>query len=91
MLSLIFAFFWQGLGCAQSCPTLCNPVDCSLPHSSVEFSRQEYQRGLPVPPPGDLPAPGIEPTSPALEGGFSPLSRLGSPETKCGSPGSGAL
>ena len=29
---------------------------------SVEFSRQEYWSGLPCPPPGDLPDPGIEPT-----------------------------
>jgi len=27
------------------------------------FSRQEYWSGLPFPPPGDLPDPGIEPTS----------------------------
>ena len=31
------------------------------------FSRQEYWSGLPFPPPGDLPDPGIEPGSPALE------------------------
>ena len=30
------------------------------------FSRQEYWSGLPCPPPGDLPNPGIDPTSPAL-------------------------
>ena len=30
---------------------------------SMGFSRQEYWRGLPCPPPGDLPDPGIEPTS----------------------------
>ena len=30
------------------------------------FSRQEYWSGLPFPPPGDLPDPGIEPGSPAL-------------------------
>ena len=34
------------------------------------FSRQEYWSGLPFPPAGDLPDPGIEPTSPALAGGF---------------------
>ena len=37
------------------------------------FSRQEYYRGLPCPPPGDLPNPGIKSTSltsPALTGGF---------------------
>ena len=31
------------------------------------FSRQEYWSGLPVPSPGDLPDPGIDPGSPALE------------------------
>ena len=34
---------------------------------SVEFSSQEYQSGLPFPPPEDLPDPGIEPESPALQ------------------------
>ena len=34
------------------------------------FPREEYQRGLPFPPPGDLPDPGTKPTSPALVGGF---------------------
>ena len=40
---------------------------------SMGFSRQEYWSGLPCPPPGDLPGPGIEPTSltsPALAGRF---------------------
>ena len=37
---------------AQSCPTLCNPMDCSLPGSSpMGFSRQEYWSGLPLPSP----------------------------------------
>ena len=39
----------------------------------MEFSRHEYWSGLPCPPPGDLPDPGIEPTSlrsPALAGRF---------------------
>ena len=34
------------------------------------FPRQECWGGLPFPFPGDLPDPGIEPTSPALAGGF---------------------
>ena len=34
------------------------------------FSRQEYWSGLPCPPPGDLPNPGIEPGSPALQVDF---------------------
>ena len=33
---------------------------------SMGFSRQEYWSGLPCPPPGDLPNPGIEPRSPEL-------------------------
>ena len=43
------------------------------PPLSMGFSRQEYWSGLPCPPPGDLPNPGIKPTSlasPALAGGF---------------------
>ena len=59
---------------AQSCPTLCDPMDCSPPDSSVHgILRQEYWSGLPCPPPGDLPNPEIEPTSltsPALAGGL---------------------
>ena len=35
---------------------------------SMGFSRQEYWSGLPFPSPGDLPDPGIEPRSPALQG-----------------------
>ena len=34
---------------------------------SIGFSRQEYWSGLPFPSPGDLPNPGIEPGSPALQ------------------------
>ena len=34
------------------------------------FPRQEYWSGLPFPPPGNLPDPGIVSTSPALVGGF---------------------
>ena len=47
---------------AQLCLTLCDPMDCS-PWAllSMGFSRQEYWSGLPCPPPGDFPNPGIEP------------------------------
>ena len=37
---------------------------------SMGFPRQEYWRGLPFPPPGDLPNPGIKPASPSLAGRF---------------------
>ena len=46
------------------------------------FSRQEYWSGLPCPPPGDLPNPGIEPTSPvapALAGRFFTTEPPGKP------------
>ena len=47
---------------AQSCLTLCNPLDCSPPGSlSMEFSRQEYWSGFPSP--GYLPDLGIKPVS----------------------------
>ena len=36
----------------------------------MEFSKQGYWSGLPFPPPGDLPDPGIKSISPALAGGF---------------------
>ena len=37
---------------------------------AMGLSRQEYRSGLPCPPPGDLPNPGIQPALPALAGGF---------------------
>ena len=43
------------------------------------FSRQEYWSGLPFPPPGDLPDPGIEPASPALAGGVFTRELPGKP------------
>ena len=58
---------------AQSCPTLCDPRNCTrqapLP---MGFSRQTYWNGLPLPSTGDLPNPGIETASPALACGFFP-------------------
>ena len=46
---------------------------------SMGFSWQEYWSGLPLPPPSDLPDPGIEPVSPALQVDSLPLSHWGSP------------
>ena len=58
----------------QSCPTLCDSfaIACQVP-LSMGFSRQEDWSGLPCPPPGYPPNPGIKPESlmsPALAGGF---------------------
>ena len=44
---------------------------------SVGFSRQEYWSGLPFPTPGDLPNPGIEPRSPALQADALPSEPQG--------------
>ena len=48
---------------------------------STGFSRQKYWSGLQCPPPGDLPYPGIEPTSLwlLLQVDSLPLSHMGSP------------
>ena len=51
----------------QSCPTLCDPVDCSLPRSS----------GYSFPSPRDLPDPGIKPRSPALQADSLPSEPTG--------------
>ena len=67
---------------AQSCLTLCNHMDCSLPGSICPwgFSRQEYWSGLPCPPPRDLPNPGIEPRSPSLQEDSLPAEPQGKPD-----------
>jgi hypothetical protein len=58
----------------QSCPTPCNPMDCSPPGSCVhEVLQTRILEWLPCPPPGDLPDPGIKHVSlafPALTGEF---------------------
>ena len=60
---------------AQSCPTLCDPLE-TVAHQaplSMGFSRQEYYSGFSCPPSGGLPDRGMEPASlasPPLTGGF---------------------
>ena len=49
---------------------------CKAP-LSVEFSRQEEWSGLPCPPPGDLPNPGIEPRFPTMQADSLPSEPLG--------------
>ena len=44
------------------------------------FSRQEFWSGLPFPSPGDLPDPGIEPRSPALQADTLPSELPGKPQ-----------
>ena len=58
----------------QSCPVLCDPVNHSLPGSSIHGILQARKlEWVAMPSSGDLPDPGIEPVflmSPVLSGGF---------------------
>ena len=64
----------------QSCLTLCDPMDCSLPGSSIHGILQaRILEWVAIPFPGDLPDPGIEPAtfmSPALAGRFFTTSAI---------------
>ena len=66
---------------AQSCPTLCDHMDCTACQAllSMGFSRQEYWSEVPFLSPGDFPDPGIEPGSPALQSDALPSELLGKP------------
>ena len=61
---------------AKLCLTLCDPCQAPL---SMEFLRQEYWSGLLLPSPADLPDPGIEATSPALQANSLPSEPQGKP------------
>ena len=53
---------------AQLCLTLCNPMDCSPPGSSIHGTLQaSIPEWVTIPSPGDLLHPGTEPTLPALQ------------------------
>ena len=67
---------------AKSCLTLCNPVDRHQSPLYMGFPRQEYWSRLPFPSLGDLPDPGIEPTSPALQADSFP-SEVARRQPKC--------
>ena len=65
---------------ARSCPTLATPQTAAHQASlSMGFSRQEDWSGLPCPPPGDLPNPGIKLRSPALQADSLPAELPGKP------------
>ena len=57
----------------QSCPTLCNPIDCNPPGSSIHGILQAkiWSRVL-FPSPRDLSDPGIESGSPPLQADYLP-------------------
>ena len=65
---------------AKSRQTLATPWTVARQATlSKGVPRQEYWSGLPVPSPGNLPDPGIEPMSPALVGGFFTTAPPGKP------------
>ena len=65
---------------AQPCPSLCNPMDCRPPGSSVPGTLQaRILEWVAVPFSGDLPDPGIELRSPALQADSLPYEPLGKP------------
>ena len=63
----------------QSCPTLCDPVVCSLPGSSTHGLFKARILEWVVVSPGDLPDPGIESRSPALQADALPAEPPGKP------------
>ena len=67
----------KSLSCVRLFATLWTVAHQASP--SMGFSRQEYWRGLPFPSPGDLPNPGIEPGSPALQANSLPTELQGKP------------
>ena len=71
----IAQWFFKWSEVPQSCPTLCHPMDCSLQGFSVHgiFQARVF------PSPGDLPHPGIEPGSPALQADALPSEPPGKP------------
>ena len=63
---MLLKFSW--LLIAQSCLTLCDPMDCSRPGSSVHGALQaRIVEWVAISSPWDLLNPGIEPASPALQ------------------------
>ena len=65
---------------AQSCPPLCDPIDCSPLGSSVHGILQaRILEWVVIPPLRDIPDPGIEPGSPVLQAGSLPFEPSGKP------------
>ena len=65
----------------QSCPTYCDPMDCSPQGSSNHGILQgRILEWVTFPSPGDLPNPGIEPGSPALQADSLPSEPPGKPQ-----------
>ena len=83
LFTFLHSFLWRSCVCVLSHVWLF-VTPWTVTHQaplSMELPRQEYWNGLPFPPPGDLPDPGVKytsPASPTLAGRSLPLSHLGS-------------
>ena len=76
------SFGGGGGSVAKSCLTLVIPwAEEPGRLQSIGFSRKEYWRGFPFPSPGDLPNPGTEPRSPALQADSLPTELQGKPKS----------
>ena len=75
-LEFLFSLRWSKV--AQSCPTLCDPMDYA---ARGILQARILECGWPFSSPGDLPNPGIEPRSSALWAGSLPAEPQGSPRT----------
>ena len=67
---------------AQTCPTLCDPIDCVAHQASqsVGILQARLLEWVPFPSPGDLPNPRIKPTSPVLKADSLPSGPPGKPK-----------
>ena len=93
---LLSSLYWRKRRAKQLCmpihsvsASVVTPWTAAHIPLSMGFSRQEYWSGLPCPPPGDLPDPGIQSaslTSPALAGRFVTSSATGKPTQKSSQP-----
>ena len=74
------AYCMSGCSAAQLRPTLCNPIDCSPPGSSVHgISQARILESVATPFSRDLPYPGIKARSPTLQSDSLPSEPRGKP------------
>ena len=74
---LTVSLFVTKVKVTQLCLTLCNPMDCNLPGSSIHGILQARILEWVFPPPGHPANPGIEPGSPTLQEGSLPAELPG--------------
>ena len=76
----VYLYTYAALSCLVMSDSVTSWTVARQAALSRGFARQEYWSGLPCPPPGDLPNPGIKPRSPALQEDSRPSKPLGTPK-----------